>query len=506
MDLNRRKILASLGLMGAGASIGGLGTQAYFSDTEKVTTVMTAGELDLKLDWKAYHNGAQIALQEPTDANGEIAASFEDVKPGDSGCFSLSLHNETNPAWVWLAMGIEDETDGGNGDGSQSGDCPITQYPLVCGKEETDGNITVSSDGTNLIVEFNAASGTTFEETHLHIGDSKDDVPSNTGGPIPGQFDYKHENVNSSTDQYVIPLSEPNAECGDRIWLFAHAAASDGETCWGGSTELAGANWALGISHTVCCEDSCALSFTLIQDTDGSGPRYEATFKDGNGSYEETDRQLNDSSYNITLPDGTQTRVSIDADAPSDAEPGAFVVTEYGPGWSSGDFEIDPFSVCKMEVSFYDGTVVEYDLDENETFEQVVDVPDDAGLSNQGDVDEIRFYSDSSVEGTDSESGSVLADNILCNVFWDDDEDCEIDADERVVFENITLRDLAANIDKSTGGLMPGWYSTGTQYLSITWWIDTQVGNQIQGDTLELSFCVYAEQRRHNDNPTSPWL
>lgn len=363
MKQNRRQILASLGLIGAGGLVGGGATAAYFSDEESVTTVTAAGNLDIQLDWKAIHNGEQIALQEPTDVNGQVAASFTDVKPGDTGCFSLSIHNETNPAWVWLAMDITDETDGGeNGTGDK--DCPVTQYPWVCGRNETDGNVTVSTQDDELVVEVNGASGKTLEETHLHIANSTSGIPSGGGGPIPGQFEYSHENISSNTDKYEIPFSQEEVSCGDDIVIAVHAADNEDETCWAGSTEFPGANWAVVINHTICC------------------------------------------------PNGSSS--------------------------SSGN-------------------------------------------------------------------SSDLADNILVDIFWDFDEDCEIDSDEIVLFKDITLKNLANNISKSTGGIMPQWYTTGTKFLSLAWRIPSSVGNEIENDTLDLEFNVYAEQRRHNSNPDNPW-
>lgn len=376
--MNRRKLLGSLGLIGGSAALGGIATQAAFNDQESAATTVTAGELDIKLDWKAFHNGDQIALQGPTDADGVVAASFNDVKPGDEGCFSLSIHNDTNPAYVWLAMDITDETDGDNDpsddpvDEPDPQECPPTTYPWICGQKETDGDVTITNDGSNLIIEITSSSGHTLEETHVHITDVVDSIP---GGPSPGQFDYSHENVNADTDRYEIPFD--NAEyplaCGNSPIIAVHAAEDSGETCWAGSTEVnpgKGGNWALAIDHTIdCCP---------TDETDG-----ETT---------------------------------------------------------------QPF--------------------ENHS----------------------------------------LADKILLDAFWDDDADCVIDEGENVLFENITLRSLANNIEKSTGGIMPKWYVDGTQYFSLAWNLPYSVGNEIQGDTLTVSFHVYAVQRRHNEDPTNPWI
>ena len=365
--MKRRQLIGGISLIGAGAVAGTGGTVAYFSDSEETVTTFTSGEIDIQLDWKAFHNGTQIALQEPTDVDGRVAASFEDVKPGDSGCFSLSLHNETNPAWVWLALDLTDETDGG-GDNTGDRECPTATYPLLCGRELTDGSIAVSSEDGTLIVEYFAPSGATLDETHLHIADELAGVPaSGNGGPPPGQFEYDDSVASVVEDEYrryEIDRLANGIGCGAGVVIAAHAARADGETCWGGSSEFPGASWAKYIEHTICCADS-----------------------------------------------------------------------------------------------------------------------------SEGQA-----------------SSSNLADNVLVNLFWDDNADCEIDPGDEVIYEDVTLRTLTDNIERSTGGLMPGWYSEGTQNISLTWRIPSSVGNEIENDTLDLSFSVYAEQRRHNDDPDNPWI
>lgn len=370
MKPTKRQVLASLGLIGGSAALGGYGTLAYFSDEESSTTIATAGELDIKLDWKAYHDTGdgleQIAMQEPTDADGVVAAEFEDIKPGDTGCFALSIHNETNPAWVWLAMEITDETDGGTpGEGLPQ--CPVSEYPLVCGQSETDGNVTVQRQGDSLVVTMHSTSGEEWTETHLEVAQDDSGIPASGGGsPQPGQFTYSNES-SGDTHEYEVPLEEISAKCDDELVIAAHGASTSGETCWGGSTEFdpSSNQWALVMTHTVCCEESVA---------------------------------------------------------------------------------------------------------------------------------------------SDPTSEAALADNMLVDVFWDDDEDCEIDDGETVLYREITMRDLANNIAKDTGGIHPQWYSDGTQYISIRWHVPFEVGNVIQQDELELEFCVYAAQRRHNDDPDNPWV
>ncbi|MEZ3117177.1 VWA domain-containing protein [Halobaculum sp. MBLA0147] len=55
--LSRRNVLAGLGTIGAASAGAGLGTSAYFSDTEEFTgNSLTAGSLDLKVDWEEHYS------------------------------------------------------------------------------------------------------------------------------------------------------------------------------------------------------------------------------------------------------------------------------------------------------------------------------------------------------------------------------------------------------------------------------------------------------------------
>ncbi len=154
--LSRRKLLGGLGAIGVASAGTGLGTSAYFSDEESFeNNSLSAGELDLKLDYRATYAGGPGRLNEvdswysedgpgepfdvkeeeegvyligevpsPTEQedwpsevqqqdfcapdagliNGDQIPVFtlEDVKPGDSGEVTVSLHVCDNPAWIYM--------------------------------------------------------------------------------------------------------------------------------------------------------------------------------------------------------------------------------------------------------------------------------------------------------------------------------------------------------------------------------------------------------------------
>lgn len=85
------------------------GTSAFFSDTERSTgNTFTAGAIDLQIDSTAVYNGQSVP--EATWALKDLVPTadkffnFDDVKPGDTGSNSISLHVINNDAWVCAAI------------------------------------------------------------------------------------------------------------------------------------------------------------------------------------------------------------------------------------------------------------------------------------------------------------------------------------------------------------------------------------------------------------------
>lgn len=107
-----KKVLLSLLSVGVVAGVAVLATGAFFSDTETSTgNTFTAGELDLQVDNECHYNGAPCI---DPDGGGPMVLSwsladlvngvhkffsFNDIKPGDSGEDTVSLHVFDNDAW-----------------------------------------------------------------------------------------------------------------------------------------------------------------------------------------------------------------------------------------------------------------------------------------------------------------------------------------------------------------------------------------------------------------------
>lgn len=106
--LTRRRALAGLGTIGAGAVVGGAGTMAWLNDQESLNgTSMTAGTLDLKVKASATADrglagNVDITGNSTFESDVNLGLSLGDCKPGDSGQIIVCLKVTSNPAWVWI--------------------------------------------------------------------------------------------------------------------------------------------------------------------------------------------------------------------------------------------------------------------------------------------------------------------------------------------------------------------------------------------------------------------
>lgn len=163
------KILKSVAIIGFVAAVAIAGTGAYFSDTETSTgNTFTAGAIDLTVDSEQHYNGNVCTLVTPADPTHEIEAiyewvgqsaypvpgtpcdgtweatdlgvrspkffNFSDIKPGDEGENTISLHINNNDAYVRLL--IKDMADMDNGCNE-----PEAVVDTTCGTTNGEGEL-----------------------------------------------------------------------------------------------------------------------------------------------------------------------------------------------------------------------------------------------------------------------------------------------------------------------------------------------------------------------------
>lgn len=307
--VSRRRLLAGLGTVGAASAGAGLGTTAYFTDTETLRGVIGAGALDTRLDWQQTYVGpsgveyvnafpdrttngpgtagsgtsgsgtvstadatsdepdgiqdpiesrddvadrlygrtyADLNLVDRTNAEGTYRAQFadspsfavtgpiidlDDVKPGDSGAVSYSVHQFDEPGYVWLKAGLrehgegtvtepelaagdEDDTGDGSSDGELLGAVRVQLW-------YDDGDSVVEPDESpperDLIFEGSLATMLTDSTNGLAAGiplDGAPDSPERECFPadVPGDEQVRHVGF-----RWWLPTSVGNEVQGDRV-------------------------------------------------------------------------------------------------------------------------------------------------------------------------------------------------------------------------------------------------------------------------------------------------
>lgn len=102
-----KKIIISLAMIAAVGAIVVGATTAYFSDTETSSgNTFTAGSIDMKVDSKCSSNvkSNSNCNWELIDLTSQKFFDYSDLKPGDYGENTISLHVDNNDAWACMTV------------------------------------------------------------------------------------------------------------------------------------------------------------------------------------------------------------------------------------------------------------------------------------------------------------------------------------------------------------------------------------------------------------------
>ena len=166
-----KKVLISLLSIGVVAAVAVFATQAFFSDTETSTgNTFQAGAIDLKVDNTSYYNGVASPDTSWTlkDLTVERFFNFTDLKPGDWGEDTISLHVNSNPAYVCANIQITDNSDNGitepeaeAGDTGEPGDL-AGQLNFIFWKDDGDNVLEQDEDVLTQGPASDVLNGTTY--------------------------------------------------------------------------------------------------------------------------------------------------------------------------------------------------------------------------------------------------------------------------------------------------------------------------------------------------------
>jgi|GEM_PF-552831 len=190
----KRILLGFVTIVGA-ASVMYIGvTGAFFSDTETSTgNTFAAGAIDLKIDNESYYNGVASpeTSWELVDLTIEKFFNFLDLKPDDYGEDTISIHVDTNDAYMCAEVtltsnddnglnepeSLVDQTDGvGNGELADA-------INFIWWADDGDN---VLETGEDVISQGPIGALTLNQPFAFALADSATNIWTGVGGPVPG--------------------------------------------------------------------------------------------------------------------------------------------------------------------------------------------------------------------------------------------------------------------------------------------------------------------------------
>jgi hypothetical protein len=204
LSLTRRQILLGTGAVGVAAAGAGVGSLGYLADSERVPGTVAAGQLDLKLGYRATYNG-DVTGEQPNgravdcttsglvDGDGVPAIELDDVKPGDSGSVAVDCYLCANPSRLWLSVaGVATPEHALRPEETAAGDATPEVGELgdivevTCWVDaDRDG---VADDGERILYEGSLTGLTTALASGVAVTVDEADRPdcvSRTDGPVP---------------------------------------------------------------------------------------------------------------------------------------------------------------------------------------------------------------------------------------------------------------------------------------------------------------------------------
>jgi len=190
----KRIIFSTLLILGTiGALVAG-GTGAFFSDSEtSVGNVFVAGAIDLKVDNESYYNGVlnEDTSWDVTDLTIEKFFNFSDLKPSDYGEDTISLHVDTNDAYLCADVTLTSNNENGQNEPEAAVD--PTAGPTQGELANLVNFVWWADDGDNVletnenVISQGPIGGLTLGVPYpIALADSDENIWTGVGGPVPG--------------------------------------------------------------------------------------------------------------------------------------------------------------------------------------------------------------------------------------------------------------------------------------------------------------------------------
>lgn len=467
IGLSRRKLLAGLGAVGVASAGAGLGTTAYFNDEETfANNILQAGEFDLKVDWQHTYYGAMeddvyaeagrpyvsafpdsdgdgvrdelMTRSEIADAETDLTVeeaeeayraqfadlpndfdepliNLDDVKPGDSGCVSLSLHLFDNPGHIWL--GARNVSMSENGQTEPEAEVDETA--------EGDGELAEKVNARLWYDDGNCELDSGFEGDTAEVVAVLDRSGSMDNDTNEDATSAKWNGAKDGVQTLVDALNPNNVDFG--LVSYSSSASVD-----------------QGLTN-----DPNDISTALGTLSTGGSTNIESGLAAADGLFTGTA----DSEIVVLLTNGNETTGDAEAYASGMKSDGVTIYTiAYGSDANAGTLSTissgSEFSYLATELAAVESVFAA--IGQSISGEEVI---------QEGTLGEVL----EALEGGVHLDSNLQEEGIQC-------------------FVNST-----------------------TRYIAMDWEVPTDVGNEIQTDTLEFDLALEAEQCRHNENPENPF-
>ncbi|WP_284013543.1 TasA family protein [Halobaculum litoreum] len=230
--IGRRRLLSSLGVLGAASAASGIGTWALLSDTERTTGSVTAGTLDLRVG-----------------DGGTATLAIDDAAPGDAGVATVPVANDGTVAGT-LGLTVVDvrpsAPGGGSGADAERSGGPVADVAFRgCGKAVVE----FAADAVfpvELDVHERRGNGETVDETRTV--EAAETTPA-TGG-------RRRTTLTRSRGKLVA------VGVDDRTWTNPNPCATDGASGDGASVALAKA---LSVDAGYAADEAAAGADPLVR-------------------------------------------------------------------------------------------------------------------------------------------------------------------------------------------------------------------------------------------------
>ncbi|MGQ4555645.1 SipW-dependent-type signal peptide-containing protein [Halobellus sp. GM3] len=537
--LSRRNVLAGIGGIGVASAGAGLGTSAYFSDTESFeNNTLTAGTLDLKIDWQEhYYDGSSGA---------------EHVSYSDPGEGYVGFPDPENPQ-VWIEdseVGVGDFMDATAIEAYPDPNNDRLQDAFAANRDqETEQGVGyICEDGADMDADLDpTGDGLRTENDDTWDGDTGEAKPLVSLDDVkPGDFGELTLSYHLCDNPGYVWLTgafRSNAENG----LTEPEAESDAEN---GTVESPGTDGELlnAIQTRVWYDDGdnvaevggddagyltpeLSLGELLLFLEGGDGVQLCPGGGDGpvieppSGECDETrsdydSLHVSDETVTVDTPltDGPVEHTISDNPRCTDFGLIQGVKTDEAPEGTlpeTGETTYStPYGDITVTTALVDGsqTITEWSIESREGQPEFcvakVIVKGGGGSGGSAGANVYSFDNDNNSGGPSSDPTDPY------NDFTDDETPgaLEYGAPEGDGLQTPTGQDishvgfcLAASTDgggDNGNGVDCCFEPSTDHYIGLAWWLPRDVGNEVQGDSVAFDLGFYTEQCRHNDPST----